>query len=132
MRHLNDLKLAHPESLAAPVERPKLGRPSKSSTTTLSDGQTSTEDSLTTKSPDTTSSPLPDPNQLSSAGENKQTNDTPGEAGNSNGRPQRSTRNPNPVYIDGFSWSPKPWSATQAEVDSLNRLISRNCLPADL
>ena len=30
IRHANDLKLAHPESLAAPVSRPALGRPSSS------------------------------------------------------------------------------------------------------
>ena len=29
VRHLNDLKLAHPDSLAAPAHRSKLGRPSK-------------------------------------------------------------------------------------------------------
>ena len=40
-RHINDLKFAHPKSLAAPVERPKLGRPAATSVPT--NGQTSTE-----------------------------------------------------------------------------------------
>ena len=29
IRHFNDLKIAHPDSLAAPAVRPALGRPSK-------------------------------------------------------------------------------------------------------
>ena len=39
LRHLNDLKLAHPDSLAAPAQRPKLGRPS----TARSGGSNQTE-----------------------------------------------------------------------------------------
>ena len=30
-RHINDLKFAHPKSMAAPAQRPKLGRPSATS-----------------------------------------------------------------------------------------------------
>ena len=59
--------------------------------------------------------------------------------------PARSTRNPNPVYVDaitlqsqqtgpppykGFStnqsWSPKPWSASEMEIDALNHSISNH------
>ena len=41
IRHFNDLKLAHPQSLAAPAERPKLGRPSR--TSVRPEGQTPTD-----------------------------------------------------------------------------------------
>ena len=42
LRHLNDLKMSHPKSLAAPAERPRLGRPPNSKPSTLSGGQLST------------------------------------------------------------------------------------------
>ena len=45
-RHLNDLKLAHPKSLAAPAERPRLGRPTK----TLTSDSTDTSDATDAKS----------------------------------------------------------------------------------
>ena len=38
-------------------------------------------------------------------------------------RPVRTTRNPNPVYVDAVTL-PRPWSATKDEIAELNRLIS--------
>ena len=115
-RHLNDLKLAHPESLAASAERPKLGRPSASKDT---DNKT----------------PMSDPkppvnNNPQLVVETKQ---TPTERENSNSssnhsgppsikpfkdRPTRSTRNPNPYYVDAI------WSASPAELSIINGSIS--------
>ena len=125
--HLNDLRLAHPESMAAPASRPKLGRPK----------------TTTTVSPDVThSTEVPKPPMWSSDGKSKQTSSTgraprqtvgtdepinhetsPKDRGPSltaneefqgtiTGpppqpafrRPTRSTRNPNPYYIDGFNY----------------------------
>ena len=46
LRHLNDLRLAHPDSMAAPAQRPKLGRPSAQS-----EAQSSTEPLLAAPNP---------------------------------------------------------------------------------
>ena len=48
VRHLNDVRLAHPDSLAAPVHRPKLGRPTKRSAP--SDGPAQTDECKQRKS----------------------------------------------------------------------------------
>ena len=125
IRHLNDLRLAHPESLAAPAVRPKLGRPSA---TVQVDVQTSTE-ATNQFLPSQPSQQLPKPPPFS---QNKQaagrSNQMHGTDANSNrdshatssandefqgvltgpppaqpfGRPVRRTRNPNPVYVDSF------------------------------
>ena len=41
-------------------------------------------------------------------------------------RPVRSTRNPNPVYVDSIecSFSPAAWSASNAEIEALNNSIN--------
>ena len=156
LRHLNDIKLSHPESLASPVERPKLGRPPKPSTN-LS-GQSSTE------APDGKvpsffpSAPLPQ--QPSLTAPSKQTSSLPSNATSnpnnhetsilenrqpasedhsdfsmvpsgppplqpfSSNRPVRTTRNPRPYYVDATRWdSVRPWSASQDEIEMLNRSI---------
>ena len=149
-RHLNDLKPAHPKSMAAPAVRPKLGRPTSSS----SDGQTSTEATTPEQTP---SRQLPKPPPPSSF-QNKQavgsspaaTNATtrfgthetstpndrvPASVSNDglsgpppiqpfSSRPVRSTRNPAPVYVDGIQWETlRPWSATSSEIEALNKSI---------
>ena len=99
IRHANDLKLAHPKSMAAEAQRPKLGRPTSSS----SGGSSSTEASpqpspaKPVSSPPSTALPV----EPSSFPSEKQTNADP----NSNvggKRPARSTRNPNPTYVDSL------------------------------
>ena len=92
IRHFNDLKLAHPNSLAAPAVRPKLGRPPKTAT------------------PDKSSSPgEPAQQSLPATGETDTAANSVFEGhitGPPNkpafGRPVRSTRNPNPAYIDAL------------------------------
>ena len=112
VRHLNDLKLAHEDSPAAVVQRPKLGRPS-SKTSTPSNVPDSTE--------------FPNPPSMTVDG-SKQTLVLTGRAVNGTSetishetsnlggdilasaagggsspplvRPVRSTRNPNPSYVD--------------------------------
>ena len=133
IRHVNDLKLAHPDSLAAPAVRPRLGRPTKSPSSSV-DGQINTD--------------LPNPTKSLLSSKNKQTSSTgrafsaspsndsattelvdhatsnvssrqPASAESSAnsefqglitgpppaqpfGRPIRSTRNPNPAYVDSY------------------------------
>ena len=133
-RHLNDLKLAHPESLAAPAVRPKLGRPSVDTSS----------HSAVPKPTDAQPSPAPSP-FLSPRKENKQTpspstgrddakhGNISHETSISTGppstppfpdRPVRSTRNPAPYYVDSIQLSSlRPWSASQTEIDNLNRSI---------
>ena len=120
LRHLNDLRLAHPDSMAAPARRPKLGRPS------LPGGSTSTEPK--TSAPKAVDdfdglSSLPSDTQPVNLNKQIQTS-----AGN---RPVRSTRNPNPCYVDSIQtgppptppfpqWSHRPWSASPEEIFKLN------------
>ena len=128
-RHLNDVKIAHPDSPAAVVQRPKLGRPAHH------DGQTSTD--VSAQSPPSLPKPVLDPPSFSPAVESKQS--TAADAGVASSedfnhetsipmqpapasvRPARSTRNPNPRYVDAIQ---RPWSASTDEVRTLNQLIN--------
>ena len=131
IRHMNDLKLAHPDSLAAEAKRPKLGRPSIQA-----------DDQVATEVPEPTSAgysnQFPDP-PIHSTGrvdENKQVrqpeiitpegakiqteeNAITGPPPNHPfpSRPSRSTRNPNPKYVDAI------WSASPEELGEINRAI---------
>ena len=40
-------------------------------------------------------------------------------------RPTRSTRNPNPCYVDSIAFDVTPWSASQAQIQELNLSINR-------
>ena len=153
-RHLNDLKLAHPKSLATPVERPKIGRPSKATSSHL-DGQAPTDSENDGKTPSNQSNrlssppqPVPKPTSGDQSDKSKQPHptDAPIRNHSTNGhatststsghrsepasRPARSTRNPNPQYVDALEWSPHPWSATENEVADLNRQIQSSILMA--
>ena len=147
IRHFNDLKLAHPDSLAAPAERPKLGRPSSKATTSHSDGSNSTDQKPAATSenqsnnfPSVPSSCFPQP----SSAQSKQTvgDDTidgatsqqSNHATSTNSwcttvvtgpppaqpfsRQARSTRNPFPRYVDAI------WSASNEELNELNAAIN--------
>ena len=170
IRHFNDLKLAHPDSMASPVSRPKLGRPATSS----SDPSIATEATPVPKPPNrllkTTSkqtsgstgrvstggaadaSQQHDSHATSSSGRQHPT--PPPEGGkiqtakaphpdyikkgpliteqmfdkwtpellNLPQRPVRSTRNPQPYYVDSFH---RPWSASKSDIRELNEWISR-------
>ena len=145
IRHLNDLRLAHPDSLTAPASRPKLGRPK---TTVQVDDQPATDANHTGFRQTRTNVPFPEPPAVPTE-ENKQTYSTgrvPTDVGNTDkathetsiskdrqpdsernnapGRPVRTTRNPNPAYIDAIQWSPKPWQASKTELELLNKSIS--------
>ena len=136
IRHLNDLKIAHPKSMASPVERPKLGRPAAAPSSNPSSPAMSAPDGrqrategpelpLPAVSPSTnrlSSSSNPPPSQLTA--ENKQAAGNEPKPAKIQTRPQRSTRNPNPQYVDAIHWSSvKPWSASQAEIQELNNKI---------
>ena len=124
LRHLNDLRLAHPDSMAAPAHRPKLGRP-----TTRPDCPITTEPKTASHNAGSENGGKTSLPQLTDAQpvetQNKQ-NEIQTSAGK---RPARSTRNPNPLYVDALGpptsppflqWSPKPWSASQKEIDLIN------------
>ena len=137
-RHLNDLKLAHPKSLAAPAERPTLGRPASSSTKSPTPTETSGPGTPTSEA---------DYQNGEQVNKPVATPPTPAENSNAGGRPIRSTRNQNPLYVDAIAgptptllpfpgragnsnvdfdlkWSPRPWSASKTELDDLNLAIS--------
>ena len=125
IRHLNDIKFAHPGSLAAPASRPKLGRPTSAPASS-------------SKSTDGSSDPQPPTEkELCLPAKNPQ----PVEPTKQTRFPARSTRNPAPAYIDAFSIAssggpptalPFPsttqrgWSASRQEIAQLNQLISRS------
>ena len=141
IRHANDLKFAHPESLAAPVHRPKLGRPADPSRTSVpSEGQTTTEESRLASD---ASNRFPDPPNFQPAVQSKQAvnptasgasrNETNHETSISEQpdrtpslRPVRSTRNPAPNYVDAVAVANRPWSATQVEIKALNDSIRQS------
>ena len=151
IRHLNDLRLAHPESLTAEAVRPKLGRPRTSvqpavqNTTDANQTGSRSNDATQTGLPSSPSTtvPFPKPPAESLPGENKQTYSTQRVPPNatsqtenhetsnpnrrvpaSNVRPVRATRNPNPHYIEAYQWSShRPWSASPQEIAALNASI---------
>ena len=150
IRHLNDLKLAHPDSLAAPVQRSKLGRPSKPTDADAvveghTDENTSSSAGLANRlNPNPTSSTSPSiSKQIGTETDASHATSThvgpvpasPPKGGKIQTRlPTRTTRNPNPVYIDEIRltgppqfkpfMSRRPWSASASELDDLNRAIS--------
>ena len=132
-RHVNDLKFAHPKSLAAPIERPKLGRP----TTVQSESSESTEAKMTAHpTPSNRSNefsrqqqlPEPSPVNPPPQAENKQigTRDDVNHETSIPDRPQRSTRNPNPIYVDSLRLQapPRAWSASESDLQWLNASIT--------
>ena len=137
IRHFNDLKIAHPDSLAAPATRPKLGRP----TTVQSKGQNETEAGPNPPVQQTGPPPFcfgANPSSLNPLNDGNKNNighatsnsgqpaASSAEAGNLK-RPIRSTRNPAPQYIDAFQWSSlRPWSASSDEIAALNDSITRS------
>ena len=141
IRHANDLKFAHPKSLASPVERPKLGRPA--ATTSLTDGQVQTEakrpvrpDPTPPRSKQTGSvnGNLQQNNHATSTEESRQQASFPAQGGKFKPvistppdaeplRPVRATRNPNPQYVDAISVAPT-WTASKRELEEINNSIS--------
>ena len=152
-RHANDIKIAHPKSLAAPAHRPKLGRPSKATASADRPNHTDVPSAQSPgqKSSNQLSSPEPPafapkssnvnkPDQ-SIATRSKNNHETSIHSGaeptspvpareNSNdqsgppplpafSRPQRSTRNPNPKYVDSI------WIASASDIEKLNQDIQR-------
>ena len=141
IRHVNDLKFAHPKSLVSPAARPTLGR----RPATVQTGVPSPTEAVppVPQTPTETSSStnrLSDPNPTA-----KQTNPAQSTIGtepavnhatstresrqlapSSSGRslPVRATRNPNPHYVDAISSVLRPWSATQKEILALNEAIT--------
>ena len=136
IRHLNDVKIAHPESMAAPAQRSKLGRPSKSTEAKTVSGPGRLPPSSSAGNTNRLSDSLdPEPSQFFSPvapTENKQVG-TPGPSAHATStssdrssaltaneefegtitgpppqpafsRPIRTTRNPTPYYVDGFSY----------------------------
>ena len=135
-RHLNDLKAAHPKSLASPVERPKLGRPA--TRTSSSD-----EGSMATDATPGSAEQLPQPSSVNTnANQFQNKTKLPVARENSNSfsapapeptgppavqpfsRPARTTRNPNPYYVDSIALDVTPWSATRDQINAINQSIS--------
>ena len=136
IRHFNDLKIAHPDSLAAPASRPKLGRPKK--VTGQGDGQITTEVTAEEGVTAAPSNRFPQPPAVSyPASVNNRVVATPESANHEtsnqeapdwvttgppqivpfNRRPIRATRNPSPKYVDAI------WQASAAELAALNQAI---------
>ena len=150
VRHLNDLKLAHPDSLAAPVQRPKLGRrsnPTEALNQTEQPIESGQTNRLIADPKPTKTLPVADVNK-DRVGIQKTLNHAtstpsvdipapdPGEPGKiqMTKRTVRSTRNPNPIYVDSLTLGPPPslgfpansdrmWSASPAELAVIQRSI---------
>ena len=120
VRHWRDLKIAHMRPEAKEASRPARGRPKKTpgATSDPSEADFSAEQT---------------PEEI-----NKPAQQADAQISNFGGKPTRSTRNPNPIYVDslrtsgpppypGFppptSWSPYPWSASPEDIAELNRRI---------
>ena len=136
-RHLNDIKLCHPDSPTSPVVRSKLGRPSKN---VEAKQQNQTNQSVSVGPEPPVSQPTNVNNGGTSDTRNHETSTSivrvpaPGKKAreNSNGpppnppfprhstKPLRSTRNSNPNYVDAI------WVASPADLQELNRAISRS------
>ena len=105
VRHVNDLKPAHPDSFAAPFSRPQLGRPPGTSTPASTTKDTEEPEAIPV---------TPSPSNLPVVVESKQTS----ESGKIQTRPTRTTRNPCPKYIDAI------WTATPSDLARINLSIS--------
>ena len=128
IRHLNDIKFAHPESLAAEVQRPSRGRPSNRSSP---DGSRPVTDAgmLTNPVPDQ-QVPFPHPptqpaespkllvNKPAVANQEAVNHETSNSERPELSRPVRSTRNPSPKYIDAI------WIASDEYLQNLNKSIN--------
>ena len=138
IRHANDLKIAHPDSLAAPIHRPALGRPP---TSKLEDQTTRSPDATLQQKGSTSTDTTGSEADWENGGQVNKPTVAPsthaGDAQNSNvggKRPVRSTRNQNPLYVDSLEVSGPPpfrgfpahrtWSASKDEIEALNRSIN--------
>ena len=150
IRHLDDLRFAHPDSLAAPAHRPKLGRPGRSAPSNVSHSTEPVEQvpPETSRSRTNRLSLVPNPPLGNQPGalpvDNQQngnssvashaTSSTAGQQPSVAGNPAnfqttvrhsvRSTRNPNPQYIDGIQIMQRPWSASKQEIEWINKSVS--------
>ena len=131
VRHANDLKFAHQDSMAAPAVRPALGRPSKTSSSPKIQHSTDASGTETTRS---NNNSLDQPVELNKQAVAKSPSDSHETSISSDpqltsagpqpfSRPVRSTRNPKPMYVDAI-WSSRPWSANMDEIAELNRQIN--------
>ena len=138
IRHANDLKFAHPKSLAAPAQRPKLGRPPKPSVPVAGSNQTDAKSlgpepsnfpSNVNKFNPLSATDSQSNHATSNAVAGEQSSNFPARE-NSNAipgppplpaftRPQRSTRNPSPKYVDSI------WVASAEDIAQINNDIQR-------
>ena len=152
-RHINDVKSAHPDSMAAPASRPALGRPSSSTDAKITGPPNSGEmpsNRLTISNPQPSDQNIAtrqnkqavatheDESHATSITENDNPpcqRDEPAKIQTASGRPHRSTRNPNPIYVDMLERATGPpsvapfhkpgaWAASGEELAELNRFIN--------
>ena len=121
VRNIRDLKVAHlgPESEEA--SRPKRGRPPKSVPPPSSSSSTRVPDaSVRLGIQNNTKAPGEEVN----GGEVNKMAD-PAKISNDGGkRATRSTRNPNPIYVDSLTMKPASWSASSHDLAVLNHSIN--------
>ena len=118
VRNWRDIKIGHLAPDAPVASRPKRGRPSSKKATALltgseADNQDGVEVNNAVAQP-VERAPIPI--------KNNQPNSNVG--GKPDAKPVRSTRNPSPNYVDSVT-IPQAWSASPAELDVINRMISR-------
>ena len=129
VRHWRDLKLCHLPPDAPEAQRPKLGRPPKSTSSTEAQPTT---DAVTPQTPapvESRQTGITTETVKTTDDENKQ-NKPAATTTNSNvgGKPTRSTRNPNPRYIDSVTTlqsnhPERMWSASVADLAVINQSI---------
>ena len=135
IRHVNDLKFPHPDSLAAPIHRPRRGRPSldRSQVVTDANSDVSLVDGNGNQLPEQPLNRLNDrtPTNADLSNNNKQTaakiqNDKNEWQSTFSGppsdkpfsRPVRATCNPSPRYVDAI------WAASAADIEEINKSIN--------
>ena len=123
IRHINDLKFAHPESMAAPASRPALGRPAATSSSKAIPQSTDAKKPV----PEASHSVLA-PNVVhGQTNVNKPTSSHLNVEGGKiqTSRPVRTTRNPAPQYVDEIRISPQQycWSPSVRELAEFNKAI---------
>ena len=145
LRHWKDLKVAHMRPEAKEAQRPKRGRPAKQPTSTRSEADCTTgvdpqiiQDGAEINKPSASNSRAGNSNARStlipSARPSHNIPSMKNSAGNSN-RPARSTRNPDPKYVDALTlqvtgppaskpFANRTWSASAYELEQINKSIN--------
>ena len=131
VRHWKDLKVAHMGPDSEEASRPMRGRKPNPPPPPFETRPKSAKSEADINNAEVNKDLAPSTNKDAA----KQTTSAPVENSKTGGRPARTTRNPNPVYVDGVTGPPpwpgfpplsstKPWSASANDLASINNSIN--------